>query len=282
MNYKLNYYNFLIKYFGLNYFLKICLNKVLNRVSEKSSIRKREALYLIFKDYENINFNGQYYVSHNGIKSYLRPDDSDPLVFKQIFIDKEYAYVLKFFTNEFKHDPEIIIDAGANVGYTSQFFNLEIVNPKIIALEPDLENFHQLQLNSQQFEDTRAVNLALWYRTTSVTIHDSFRDGSSWSLNVKEIESNGEPNALTLNEILSQYSLERIDILKIDVEGAEAEIFRKDDDLDKVLLKTKLIAIEVHEEFIEEKVIVERLHSRNFTTSKSGELIVGINKNYGK
>jgi hypothetical protein len=69
---------------------------------------------------------GQLYelILKNGIKLIVRNENfSDYLVLEQIFGFKEYKIVLGLINlNKFSSEPKIIVDAGANVGYTSVFF----------------------------------------------------------------------------------------------------------------------------------------------------------------
>src|ERR1041385_3761622 len=72
---------------------------------------------------------------------YGRIGSSDWEVFIQIFVNQEYRCV------EDIHDPELIIDCGANVGYASLYFLTKFPRAHIIAIEPDRANFDMLLRN---------------------------------------------------------------------------------------------------------------------------------------
>ena len=105
-------------------------------------------------------------------------------------------------------------------------------------------------------------------------INNQFRDGLDWS-STTLLDPFGEISSITINELLIEKKWSTIDLLKIDIEGAEAEIFRSNVDF---LEKTRIIALEVHEEFISHIEIESILKKFGFIVFYSGELTIGINK----
>ena len=77
-------------------------------------------------------------------------------------------------------------------------------------------------------------------------IENKFRDGLDWSTTTI-LDPNGKVNSITIEEIFIEKKWDFIDLLKIDIEGAEAEIFKSEVNF---LSKTRVIAVEVHDEFI--------------------------------
>src|SRR6476620_203183 len=72
---------------------------------------------------------------------FIRHDSSDLDVFKQIFIDREYRCL------DDLTEVRLVIDCGANVGYSSAYFLSHHPTSRIIAVEPDPENFAMLRRN---------------------------------------------------------------------------------------------------------------------------------------
>lgn len=70
---------------------------------------------------------------------YLRKSTTDFFVFSQVFLYKEYHIDLSNFS------PNIIIDAGAHVGFTTLFYKEKYPNTKIICVEPESSNFTALK-----------------------------------------------------------------------------------------------------------------------------------------
>ena len=222
----------------------------------------------------------------NGISLYLRNEYfSDYLVFDQIFNFKEYEVILGMIRlNSISHKKNIIIDAGANVGFTSLFFNYHISNAFIFAIEPSFDNaqmcFKNFAINN--FSD----NLYFYQRALchesgmTFNLERDFRDGKDWSITSKNVEE-GEIKGITIKEIIDEHKLESISLLKVDIEGAERFIFNKDLDL-SFLKITKIIAIEIHDEFNIRELIYSILKDYDFYLFESGELTIGLNINYLK
>lgn len=153
----------------------------------------------------------------------------------QIFFAKEY---------EITSDTRIetIIDCGANIGLSAVYFANKYPNAKIIAIEPDSNNFSFLQNNARNYPNVSCLQRAVWPVNTSLEVVDPGRGG--WGLQTKR-SSNGKLKSITIEEIMEQYHLPKIDLLKIDIEGAEQELFEYN--YDNWLSKTSAIAIELHD-----------------------------------
>jgi len=228
--------------------------------------------------------SGQFYEINlkNGIKLKMRDENySDYLVLEQIFNFKEYKIVLGLIQlNHFTNHPKIIIDAGANVGYTSIYFNHYFQSSKIYAIEPSIENANIYAENISYLQDNS--NIYLYQKALShkagmkYSLNRDFRDGKDWSISTTS-DQTGNIEGISVNEIVKEHGLEYISFLKIDIEGAERFIFNFKNDL-SFLKITQIIAIEVHDEFKIRESIYEILRDHNFILFESGELTIGINK----
>lgn len=169
----------------------------------------------------------------------LRVNTSDTTVFYQIFSDREYDNPIDF-------TPEVIIDAGANIGLTSLFYANKYPNAKIIAIEPDYENFETLLFNTKNYSNITCINCGLWHKDTSLRVSDKFQ-GGKWAMVVEELDSeeHGSIKAISVNTIISQFQLNQIDILKMDIESAEMEVFSNH--YEQWIPKTKMMIVELHD-----------------------------------
>ena len=79
---------------------------------------------------------------------------------------------------------------------------------------------------------------------------------------------------------MQEYKFETIDILKIDIEGSEKEVFTGANADVSFLSKTKCIAVEIHDEFDCRDAIYSILTKYNFKYFDSGELTIGINQSF--
>jgi FkbM family methyltransferase len=147
-------------------------------------------------------------------------------------------------------------------------------------LEPEPENFQQLKknVNLNKFQNVSCYNYGIWDSETQLNFSFNFRDHQSWAVQLYR-DSNKEKNIIkvkTLNNVLSSINDKVIDILKIDIEGAEAKIFNDEENYD-YLRRIKIILIEIHDEYDCRARINNILERNNFLLSVEGEFTIGIN-----
>lgn len=156
----------------------------------------------------------------NGETFYFRDKLEFEAVYNEIFQDKSYQITID-------NNNPVIIDAGAHIGLATIFFHIQYPKAKFICVEPDPLNVEVLKKNLQVHDITNVqiVEAGLSGKTGEV---DFWRD-ESWSVfsSIKPGGWLGERNGksiristITLAEVVK----ERIDLLKMDVEGAELEV----------------------------------------------------------
>lgn len=173
---------------------------------------------------------------------YLRLGSSDILTCKQVLLDQEYAF-------GYKISPKLIVDAGANIGLTSVYFSNRFTDTKIIAIEPDIANYNLLKRNTESYENIVPIRAALWNKNTMISLVDPGL--GSWGFQTQEsdidsINKKGEVEAITLSKIIEDHNIDHIDLLKVDIEGAEKEVFSQSEDW---IGKVKTIVVELHDRF---------------------------------
>lgn len=137
---------------------------------------------------------------------------------KNEIIDNE---IYKFHT---ENKEPFIIDAGANIGVSVIFFKNLYPNSKIVAFEPDPVVFDVLRHNIAAFGFTgvELIPKALWSSETTLNFSSEGADAG------RIPEAAGGENLVTvLTDKLSNYVNERVDLLKIDIEGAEYEVLKE-------------------------------------------------------
>jgi FkbM family methyltransferase len=222
-----------------------------------------------------------FFPQWNALVKTRKLPSSDLFVFRQIFEDVEYKAVVDTFTDYFGADKAInIIDAGANIGLTSLYLSRFFPKAKFICIEPDPDNFEILECNLRENHVKAEILCAgLWSRNSRLELVRDFRDKRDWSVRVQETDSARGLEAFSVNHLMAQYQLDSIDILKIDIEGSEKEIFTSENADVSFLARTKCIAIEIHDEFDCREEIYTILNQFGFTHFESGELTIGINQN---
>jgi FkbM family methyltransferase len=171
----------------------------------------------------------------------LRVGTSDVDVFEEIFVNLEYGWV-------FNSPPRVILDVGGYTGLSAAFFAHSYPEAKIIAVEPDAQNFEMLLHNTAQFPNVSAVRAAAWQESGTISLTDPGL--GAWSLQVSDatdaLSASDRVRAVTIDELRDEFELDRIDLLKIDVEGSEREIFHT---ADSWLPFVDVICIELHDRF---------------------------------
>jgi FkbM family methyltransferase len=169
---------------------------------------------------------------------YMRTGTSDRSAFNEVIVKRWYDH-------PFPGTPRFIIDAGANVGYASVRFAELYPHADIVAIEPDRENFEILQQNIAPYPHVRGLRCGLWPRTANLVIDNP--EAKSWAFRVREARD-GEAGfpAVGIGEILRESGASTLDILKLDIEGAELELF-SDERCHAWLERTNMIFVELHD-----------------------------------
>jgi FkbM family methyltransferase len=168
----------------------------------------------------------------------VRPQYSDRSVFRHVFVYSTYA--LK---TPRRDDVKWIIDAGANVGYSALFFAGQYPGAKIVAIEPNEANFQLLISNTRQCGRIKAKRGALWHEKASLAIVDPRANAQAFQVRP---DSSGLVEAVTIPDIMKSENITQIDILKMDIEGAEKYIFQGD--CSSWLGCVRTLLVELHDE----------------------------------
>jgi FkbM family methyltransferase len=147
--------------------------------------------------------------------------------------------------------PRVIVDAGANIGLTSIFYANKYPSANIIAIEPESSNFALLQKNTQQYPNITAVHAALWKENSQISVidpgqgHYGFQTVEQKNAKYKAGNRNLVA-AVTVDYLMSHYALNLVDILKIDIEASEKEVF---EDSTAWIDRVGIVVVELHDHF---------------------------------
>jgi FkbM family methyltransferase len=169
----------------------------------------------------------------------LRTRTSDLEVFLAIFANQEYRI------DEPRITPSTIVDLGANTGLASIYFSTQYPNARIIAVEPEHSNFELLVRNTRNYPNIEAINMAMWSNDGEVRIATGVGqdpDADKWGY--RTVQSGGVAVAgISMRKLMTMKGLSSIDLLKVDIEGAEVELFADPKWMDLV----GLLLIEFHD-----------------------------------
>jgi FkbM family methyltransferase len=196
---------------------------------------------------------------------------SDISVFHQIFLVEEYAFLRDL------DEPALVLDLGANVGFSSAYFLSAFPKARIVAIEPDERNFAICQTNLSPYGD-RVLLLqgAVWSSPAKLRmVKGSFRDGREWATQVEEWTGDDPTSpsvpAWDVGSLIDMSGGGTVDLLKVDIERAERSVFGES--ARSWLHKVRNICIELHGKDCEE-VFFAALKDFHYELESSGELTI--------
>jgi len=123
-------------------------------------------------------------------------------------------------------DDRVIVDVGAHSGLFAAFALERAPNAKAICIEPLVEMVPLIERNMSPFSRWDVVNAALSDQTGDATFYraKSSQESSLVSSTIRSESHATTVKSLTLDHVCRD--LERIDVMKIDVQGAEHLVLR--------------------------------------------------------
>lgn len=139
-----------------------------------------------------------------------------------------------------------ILDLGANVGYTAAEMAMSFPKAALVAVEMDPENYRYAEMNTQCIGPrVRCVNAAVWIHDRGVA-YDSDRECDAYCVQEGCVESpDAVVRSMTPEQLLDLLPGGEADFVKMDIEGAEAEVLRRG----RVawLSRIKSLNVEIHD-----------------------------------
>ena len=159
----------------------------------------------------------------------IDPLDSDLFVAAQIFGHKEYALDDRMTDRLNERSAElrkagrvpVIIDGGANVGYSALFFADTYPDALVVALEPDQDAVTSLKRNADQ-PRIQSIHAALWSHTDGVRLQST--ENGSWGHFVGDGDEGELTPSVTLHGLFADNPEWEPLIVKLDIEGAEKTV----------------------------------------------------------
>lgn len=174
-------------------------------------------------DYFNLHKKPEYKVTISGGYSFmLRSNTSDKWSIHEIILRDDYKLKNRIKT------PKVIVDLGANIGVFSIYSAMMFPTAQVFSYEPEENNFNLLiknirlnnlekrvfsfQLACADIDHPRYLSLDSDIRSHSVV-------NDNTNKNLQQIKT------INLQQIIEKNAIKRIDILKMDIEGSEYEVF---------------------------------------------------------
>ena len=171
----------------------------------------------------------------------LRPGTTDYLVFREIFIDGEYDSLRRLPVVGFR----TVLDLGANIGLFTRLALQLFEGARIAAVEPEARNADILSENVAAAADSERVSV-IRACAAGIPRRVGLATGAGeWGFQMVDAQA-GEAGitAMRVPDILDRAGFQgELDLLKCDVEGAEAEIFSNCSDW---INRVRHIVVEIH------------------------------------
>jgi len=170
----------------------------------------------------------------------------------EIFIRSEYSlkpfsqwHSISRFYRELADagNPMLILDIGANVGVSARYFASEYPAASIACLEPSSENYLKLRANISGLEQIWAYEAAISSAGGVVDLFDPNLGNNAFRTFGKGKPVSSVP-AMTVAQVLDDFSNYELFIVKVDIEGFESELFESNYEW---IDRAKVISIETHD-----------------------------------
>ena len=194
---------------------------------------------------------------------------TDMLIFEQIFIFQEYSCMREL------NEPSLVLDLGANVGFSAAYFLNIFPKARIVAVEPDERNLAICKANLSPYGDrVLLLHRAVWSRPATLRLL-KVPNGAEWATHVDELIEKDRTyvgvQAWDVRTLIDMSGVSTVDLLKVDIERAELSVFRES--VSSWLYKVRNICIELHGKDCEE-VFFAALKDFDYELGHFGELTI--------
>jgi FkbM family methyltransferase len=214
---------------------------------------------------------------------FVREGTSDQAVLEQIFQTEEFnistapqfAWVRAAYEATLaRGDIPLIIDCGANNGLTCLYYAHHLPKARIVGIEPSAENVAIARKNTADLQLVEILEAAVNDTPGRFIIENP--DAEAFAFITKEADADavGGIEAVTITGILERFGASRALIVKVDIEGAEHELFRSHTSW---LDHTDLLTVETHDWLFPGKgtssTLFQAIGGRTFEVIHKGEYI---------
>jgi FkbM family methyltransferase len=203
------------------------------------------------------------------LKVRFRRNQSDLYILRENFLYEIYDFAYESRLGSVA----TVVDLGANIGLSGLWFQGRFPGARLVCVEPVAENVELLRENARVNGLGWAVEQAAvaastgpvtlypneWWSSSSTTreVSDA-RTGSRTRLERLLQLPTTQVHGWSVADLMARHGLDAIDVLKVDVEGAEADVFAGDTPW---LESVRLVVMEVHRKYVDPAPIVAHLAS---------------------
>jgi FkbM family methyltransferase len=120
----------------------------------------------------------------------------------------------------------VCLDVGANIGYWSKMLAEVLHVGKVFAFEPDPATFKILQRNCELNTNVEIIEAALGSQKGTLSLYLDPSDSGDSTGNYVQGRDKVDVELLTLDAFIVERGINRIDFLKVDIQGGEIDFFK--------------------------------------------------------
>jgi FkbM family methyltransferase len=238
---------------------------------------------LYFPYLSSPNQSAEIVTMRAGFQLYLKPVE---LLQAHLYLFGTYELPTTNFVHQFLKTGDVVLDIGANIGYMSFFFSQCVgASGKVYAFEPEQKN-HQALLDNIALNKSHniviqrlaatdiAKTLKLYLAQDNFGAHSTVFNDETLTENYEEILG------IPLDTFVQEKQIDKITLVKIDVEGAEYEVLQG---MKQILKQQRPVLIVELNDALQRKrglsftAISEELNKQYdyqvFSTTESGKLV---------
>jgi FkbM family methyltransferase len=199
---------------------------------------------------------------------YFRATASDLHVLREVFVHQAYDYPYQDIVGPVRR----VLDLGSNIGASCMYFGLRFPKAALVCVEPVRENVVVLERNAHSNRlPWRIEAIAIAATTGKADLYaNRWWASSSTSVTVAQARTAlphrpesllagrvAQVAAITVDDLLDRVGWDSVDIVKVDIEGAEREILLEA--APHWLKRTGALVIDIHSKYVPRDRIVARL-----------------------
>ena len=202
----------------------------------------------------------------------MRKNPHDYGTFEEVIVKEGYKMSWNFIPNR-------IIDGGGNIGLTAAYFATQFPQASIVSLEPDEENFQLLSKNVSLYQNIKALQGGVWNKSASLVVKDVGLGNNGFMVEEVTPDTRGAIKAWSIGDLMKEMQWDHCDVVKLDVEGSEKEIFSEN--YESWLPKTKVLIVELHDRMKKgcSKAVFGTMSQYDFSFEVAGENLIFRNEN---
>ena len=158
-------------------------------------------------------------LSDGSVTPFRLEHPTDLIVISEIFEEGQYE-------NPPLRAPKLIIDAGSHIGTSVSYFATRYPGARVVALEASPRTFSRLEKHVERLPNVEVLNVALGAGNGTAQFVERKASWESSFAPARDDEKSIPIPVSTLDSVLDRVGAERVDLLKLDIEGAEYDVLR--------------------------------------------------------